>query len=476
MTVSFRLGSGGWVLGARLETGPIVARAAAANALKTQGISYVGPDDAEGEGGVTVRWVRSRPVHIATGEEGGYVDGALAAPGARLTTLATDERESRVLGADERGIAWWRNGNDGIERVELGVDRRDVRTLAATLGSGRMLVLYALPDPVLGALLVPKSGAPVDRRLRLPAPVEHVDVEWVGERTAFACRLQGGAVYAGVFDAEGRTRVRPYELPSVRGSRTPRVVWRGQDFRVLAVGDDGAARAFEMGKTEPEAVIPGVAEPLDAVYFAGRYYFASMAPAAADGPARAVLRSAGPRGEETDRLEVPLRPVDEAERLTARRVRELLRRAMSAARAPAEAGYRGGRGAAHVELRDGALYVAGPTGESRVDVSPAGLACVIRARRPRLDADSTTTDEGDGFLQNVARRLLAFSRERDLDADEAGLVSALRQLPLVGEATLDVGAEDDHLELGFELPSVPSAAELAGLLALLGASTQRSEK
>lgn len=466
---SFRLGMQGWVLAARLDAGPMLARARAANALRTELSSFLGPDDDFPSGDVRVRMVNGAPRAAFTTAAGAFVYDdteerpPLAIGPARHVSLAVDGRASRVVIADADGLAWcdwptWdaRSESDAAPLLtRTPVNRGDVQAVSLALSGGRLLALYALPDPVLGVLYVGPDDVR-DVRLRLPAPVVHLDVEWVGEQVGAALLLEDGQTQACVLDARGSTRVKPYPvLGGRRDGVSPRVLWSERGFKVAApCRTDGSVRLVSMGATDdPELVVEGVAGPMDAVYFAQRYYFASVREGERDGvpEAKLNLRSVARDGTESQTLECPVMPTDGAARLRQRALVARLRSLESELRG---VGYRTSGGQGSSVRREGhQLWVQGATAvELSVRAEATHDVLVVRWSRSEADADPPS----------FPRLRRWFGVERDPSPhEEAQLETVRRAVPHQEQRVL---TDDRTCGLELHLSEFPSVPQLAGVL------------
>ncbi|MCB9626381.1 MAG: hypothetical protein H6725_03315 [Sandaracinaceae bacterium] len=463
---SFRLGVEGWALTTHLKAGPVLARARAANALRTESCVFLGPDDEHPPGQPRVRLVQGEARAVFTGADGAHAsDGRsrMALGPARHVALASEHRRARLALADGEGIAlgdWPALGDDelavphALRRTP--VSRSDVQVLEMGLSGDRVLVLYGLPDPVLGVLYVGPDDVR-DVRLRLPAPVRHVDVEWVGEQVGVALRLDTGQSMGCVLDARGSTRVKPYLLLGGRADgSTPRVLWAERGFKVaVPCASDGSVRVVSMGATgEPELVVEEAAGPMDAVYFAQRYYFAAVHEA--EDAATLLLRSVEQDGGGTQTLSCSVWPSQATGRLRLRVLRDRLRGLAAELRG---VGYRSTAGqATDVHLDGTTLNVKGPAGDSgaitsavelRVAVGPEGDALVVRWRAP-------VAFEEPSFPR--VRRVLGI--DRPLSPLEEEQLAALRAS--VPHRQESVEADPRGWEVRFQLTELPDTIRLAG--------------
>ncbi len=495
-SVSFRLGADGWTLGVRLDTGPLFARARAASSLRTDAAVFLGPDDRHVGAPPTVRRAADTTLVAHTGAGGAFVqeadDPRSARPlgPARDVALAVDGRRAQVVLTDREGLSVvpWRvghglpageagAGNDDAptalagaafpSRTRLPVDRADVRSAQASLSGSRLLVLYALPDPVLGVLYT-EVGRPAaqagaaearDVRLRLPAPVVHIDTEWVGEQTGVALLLENGQTYACVLDANGRTRVKPYAVDSKRrDGLSPRVLWAERGFRVaMPCTQDETVRIFEVGASQPEVVVRGVAGSPDAVFFAQRYVFATVHESTdVQGDVELRLRSVGRQGDASQTLACSLRSDEQGRRLRDRAWLERMQALESELRG---SGYRVGAEAGGVRRRGASVELLGPT---RVAVEGKS--------HPRGDMlEVVFRDPSAPLPQPRFPRLREFfGLERDLSDAEEGHVRVIKgSLPHV---SAEVEADSSGFRVRLVLEDLPSVAALAGLLRALRAS------
>ena len=470
---SFRLAVDGWALATRLDAGPMVARARASNALRTESSFFVGPDDELVGGEARVRLVQGAPRAAFTTAAGAFIhEGNADSPpvalgAARHVSLAAEGRAARVVVADPAGLAWCDWPADVPDAADADapptallltrtpVARADVRVVEAALSGGRMLVLYALPDPVLGVLYVGPDDVR-DVRLRLPAPVAHLDVEWVGEQVGVALLLDNGQSMACVLDARGTTRVKPYVvLGARRDGLSPRVLWSERGFKVAApCSADGSVRLLSMGTTDdPELVVEGVQGPMDAVYFAQRYYFASVTEGTRDGAPEATLqlRSVARDGGASQTLECPLLPADGSARLRQRALLARLRALESELRG---VGYRSsGKDGAAVRREDCQLWLQGTTAVAlSARAEQAHDVLVVRWGRSDPDAEPPS----------FPRLRRWFGVERDPTPQEEQQLETLRAA--VPHAAARVLTTDDSCALELDLAEFPSVPQLAGVL------------
>lgn len=465
---SFRLGMEGWILGARLDAGPMLARARAANAQRTESSVFLGPDDEHANGEIRVRLVNGVP-HVAfTTAAGAFAqqgDGEhppLALGPARHVALAADGRAARVVLADADGLAWsdWptRADEDVAQPAptftRTTVSRGDVQVVEAALSGNRMLVLYALPDPVLGVLYVGPDDVR-DVRLRVPAPVVHVDLEWVGEQVGAALLLENGQTMACVLDARGTTRVKPYTvLGGRRDGVTPRVLWSERGFKVaVPCRSDGSVRLLAMSADAPELVVDGVPGPMDSVYFAQRYHFASVHERTLDGvpAATLTLRSVARDGTASQTLECPVLPAQGASRLRQRTLEAGLRTLEAELRG---VGYRssGSQGAAVRRNASQLLVLGGASVEVSVRTDDELDVLTVRWRRQDPEAD----------LPSFPRLRRWFGVTREPTPEEEAQLEALRRA--VPHQAEEVLTEDQGCALELRITAFPSVSQLAGVL------------
>ncbi|MEZ4325990.1 MAG: hypothetical protein R3B40_12270 [Polyangiales bacterium] len=467
---SFRLGASGWVLGTRLSAGPVVAAAPAASALRARTLDFVGPDDRHVGAEPRVRFAAGEGRAVYTAAAGAFAfDGHEPVPlgPARHVALSVDGARARVVLADATGIvhgpwpsaapAWGNDRAEGPRLERTSVTRGDVRALEAALSGDRLAVLYALPDPVLGVLFM-APGDSRDVRLRLPAPVAHVDVEWVGEQVGVALQLETGESMACVLDARGSTRVKPYAVLSQRrDGLTPRILWAERGFKVaVPCTSDDAVRVLPVGgSAEPEIVVEGASGPLDAVYFAQRYYFARVVESPDD--ATLQLRSVGVDGGGAQTLSCSVWPEGASARLRLRGLTERLRALAGELRG---VDYRSsGADGAGVHVEGDTLHMRGP---ARDGGSAPWVTVRVRAT-PAADELEVSWGSGAPAEPLSFPRLRRWFRvERPPSASEAAQLDALRAA--VPHSHTDVDLSAVGCCVVFTLTRAPSAAELAPLV------------
>jgi hypothetical protein len=443
----------------------VLASARAANALRTDACAFMGPDDEHQGAEPRVRLVHGAARSVFTSAAGGFAsDGVWSTElgAARHAAVAADGSRVRVVVADASGVSQgaWPVHREGAALERTQVTRGDVRVLEAALSGDRLIVLYGLPDPVLGVLFVgPRDTR--DVRLRLPAPVDHLDIEWVGEQLGVALRLETGQSMACVLDSRGSTRVKPYPVLGARADgSTPRVLWAERGFTVaVPCGADGSVRVLRVGAgREPEVVVEGAPGPLDAVYFAQRYYFASVQ----EGDAHAALRlrSVSADGSGAQTLSCPVLPEEGASRLRMRSLRDRLRAVAGELRA---VGYRsGGAHGAGVQLDGATLRLRGaarggegaPCVEVHARAEAAGDELEVRWRAHQ-------TPGPPSFPR--LRRL--FRVDRPPTAVEEEQLASLREL--VSHHAEDVDTDADGCAVVFDLVDFPDVARLAAVLRTL---------
>ncbi len=401
-------------------------------------------------------WCEEAGAFAAAIEKGGSVGEAVCVlEGARDLALAPGSDRATLFCADDGGIV----------RVDVDVTLRPVRDPVRCVAERRGGVMLAAAHVHEEALLAyvhrgaPSFGIVATRgadqvAVRHPTwhAFESVDLCASGSRAALVLELVGGTLSRGLVGLDGKLieRPRPFLERHLGRLSAPRVVFREDDWTVLAREPDLSSLIVAPPSDEASFKLPRSQEPFAAAFW-NQHYYALEVSGDEDG-AELRLWRCDRKGEGQQQRVVRIKPSDAPARRTQLAARQVLSGLLARASRPAT--YREQRTRADLAADGCSLSVADEIGRLSLAFAPAQGGVRMRVVST-LGEDDLRLPDPPSSLVRLARwvRERVSPRARSIAERERAWGAQLAQV--LGGTLQRVERAGAALILELALPSLP---------------------